>query len=294
MTGTVKEVEEEAGVCGADDLRVAGAPLAPLSKTAGARTAWTMAEVSKHRTVDDCWLVVDGRVYDVTPYMAKHPGGTSVILKLAGLDATDGFHAYHAPRIAEKILPAFYIGTVSDWSVSPSSAEYRALRVKLEAAGAFETDYNYLYSQLPKFFGLVAFVLATVTGHHWLGVSAFLPLQLVGAIALGLFWQQLAFIGHDFGHNAVTHVRSTDELMGLVCGPLLTGISFSWCVPHPPRPAHLVSRTQPTPLPLSQVEADAQRAPPGHKQRRRRPRHPAHAPHSHQQGLLHLALLFLP
>jgi fatty acid desaturase len=52
--------------------------------------------------------------------------------------------------------------------------------------------------------------------------------RITGGCLLGLYWQQLAFIGHDSGHNAVTHDKQTDYWIGLIHGPLLSGISISW------------------------------------------------------------------
>jgi hypothetical protein len=45
-------------------------------------------EVQKHNTRDSCWVIIDGRVYDVTCIIDSHPGGTAVLLKNAGKDAT--------------------------------------------------------------------------------------------------------------------------------------------------------------------------------------------------------------
>ncbi len=45
-------------------------------------------EVQRHNTADDCWLVINGQVYDVTAFLNLHPGGKQVILKMAGQDAT--------------------------------------------------------------------------------------------------------------------------------------------------------------------------------------------------------------
>ncbi len=51
---------------------------------------YTMEEVAKHNTKDDCWMVIDGDVYDVTDFIASHPGGPS-ILQGCGKDATELF-----------------------------------------------------------------------------------------------------------------------------------------------------------------------------------------------------------
>lgn len=52
---------------------------------------FTAAEVAKHNSADDCWLIIDGKVYDVTSYVSEHPGELS-IAKKAGQDNSVGFH----------------------------------------------------------------------------------------------------------------------------------------------------------------------------------------------------------
>ncbi|KAF2627205.1 mitochondrial cytochrome-like protein b2 [Macroventuria anomochaeta] len=53
------------------------------------------AEVAKHTKKNDCWIVLDSHVYDVTSFLPEHPGGAPIILKNAGTDATDEFKKYH-------------------------------------------------------------------------------------------------------------------------------------------------------------------------------------------------------
>lgn len=35
----------------------------------------SVAEISKHAKTDDCWIVVNGKVYDLTTFAPNHPGG---------------------------------------------------------------------------------------------------------------------------------------------------------------------------------------------------------------------------
>ena len=35
---------------------------------------YTTAEVLQHNKEDDCWLIIDGSVYDVTRWIPRHPG----------------------------------------------------------------------------------------------------------------------------------------------------------------------------------------------------------------------------
>lgn len=35
----------------------------------------SVEEISKHNTKEDCWIVVDGKVWDITDFAPEHPGG---------------------------------------------------------------------------------------------------------------------------------------------------------------------------------------------------------------------------
>lgn len=45
-------------------------------------------EIKKHNKKDDCWIVVNNSVYDVSGFKKIHPGGTKIIEFYAGQDAT--------------------------------------------------------------------------------------------------------------------------------------------------------------------------------------------------------------
>ena len=74
---------------------------------------YTSADVAKHNSKGDVWIVVKGKVYDVTPYVEEHPGGLA-ILRNAGGDATEGFHGpQHPPRVFD-IIDDFLIGRIAE------------------------------------------------------------------------------------------------------------------------------------------------------------------------------------
>lgn len=50
----------------------------------------TTQEVQNHSTKDDCWTIIEGRVYDITSYISRHPGGGD-ILQACGQDGTSLF-----------------------------------------------------------------------------------------------------------------------------------------------------------------------------------------------------------
>jgi L-lactate dehydrogenase (cytochrome) len=55
---------------------------------------------------DDLWIVIHGKVYDLTKFLPEHPGGPRIILKYAGQDATDAFDPIHPPDIIDRYLSA--------------------------------------------------------------------------------------------------------------------------------------------------------------------------------------------
>ena len=53
------------------------------------------AELQKHYTPDDAWLAIDDIVYDMTPFLKTHPGGSTQLMSAAGEDASAVFHSLH-------------------------------------------------------------------------------------------------------------------------------------------------------------------------------------------------------
>ena len=45
---------------------------------------YTWLKVAEHTSKDSCWLVMEGKVYDVTEYLDDHPGTSFPLLKYAG------------------------------------------------------------------------------------------------------------------------------------------------------------------------------------------------------------------
>ena len=64
----------------------------------------------KHTEVEDCWLVIEGKVYDVSQFMLKHPGGRWIILGQAGKDATAAFKKTIHSEIALEQMYDLYLG----------------------------------------------------------------------------------------------------------------------------------------------------------------------------------------
>lgn len=82
-------------------------------------TGISMADVAKHKTAQDCWLVINGNVYDITKYIDLHPGGADLILMECGKDATQAYNTQggrgrgHSAR-ADRELANFLVGKLSN------------------------------------------------------------------------------------------------------------------------------------------------------------------------------------
>merc|ERR1712117_175518 len=74
----------------------------------------TMAEVQKHVTKTDCWVVLHDRVLNVTNFLSQHPGGELAILTFAGKDASAEFDMIHPPDVIEKYAPDAIIGKLDE------------------------------------------------------------------------------------------------------------------------------------------------------------------------------------
>lgn len=51
-------------------------------------TPYTWEEVQRRCTREERWLVINRKVYDITTFCQRHPGGPRVISHYAGQDAT--------------------------------------------------------------------------------------------------------------------------------------------------------------------------------------------------------------
>lgn len=75
---------------------------------------FTLNEVQQHSTLDDCWMVIFDKVYNVTSFVNDHPGGDFILLEYAGRDATHGFLSTRHGSTAYKMMDKYWIGILVD------------------------------------------------------------------------------------------------------------------------------------------------------------------------------------
>ncbi|KAL6766547.1 CYB1 [Auxenochlorella protothecoides x Auxenochlorella symbiontica] len=75
----------------------------------GAKT-FDLAEVSLHQTEKDCWMAINGKVYNVTDFLDEHPGGYDIVVSNSGKDATEDFEEIGHSKTAKDMLKEYYVG----------------------------------------------------------------------------------------------------------------------------------------------------------------------------------------
>ena len=86
--------------------------------------------VQQHRTADDCWVVLYDRVYDVSGFLNDHPGGSRIILQLAGTDATEQYDPVHPKGTLESSMPPVKMLGAFDTSTLPKLPDKETERAK--------------------------------------------------------------------------------------------------------------------------------------------------------------------
>ncbi|PLB51372.1 hypothetical protein P170DRAFT_474914 [Aspergillus steynii IBT 23096] len=70
----------------------------------------TVRELQLHASSESCWIALCGRVYDITGFLGHHPGGSSILLNLAGQDATKEYDLVHPPGLVDEHLSSSFLG----------------------------------------------------------------------------------------------------------------------------------------------------------------------------------------
>ncbi|KAJ6256538.1 hypothetical protein Dda_8400 [Drechslerella dactyloides] len=108
-----------------------------LARTATAsQTGVFLLDASRH-TPDSCWVILYGRVYDVTDFLPSHPGGSKIILQLAGRDATEDYDPIHPRGTLESALPASAnLGPIDEATIVKPAVATAAVQPNADAADA--------------------------------------------------------------------------------------------------------------------------------------------------------------
>uniref|UniRef100_A0A3P9KHY7 acyl-CoA (8-3)-desaturase n=1 Tax=Oryzias latipes TaxID=8090 RepID=A0A3P9KHY7_ORYLA len=208
--------------------QLADTPEAGSSRDAG---VFTWEEVQKHCSRKDQWLVINRKVYNITQWTKRHPGGSSVISLYAGEDATEAFTAFHPDlNFVRKFLKPLLIGELAaaEPSQDPNKniaiiQDFERLRVQAEKDGLFKTKPLFFCLHLGHILLLeiLAWTLVWLWGTGW-------TVTLLCAALLATSQAQAGWLQHDFGHLSVFKKSKWNHLVHKFVIGHLKGASASW------------------------------------------------------------------
>ena len=191
--------------------------------------AYTWKEVAAHNTPASTWVIISGNVYDVTPFLDKHPGGREMLLLAAGRECTDLFTMYHwydGSAKARATMEKYRVGTVTGPpefpAYSPDTQGFYAevskrVRAYFEASGQ---DPKGVWPGLWRLAIMFAVAGACYAAVHGVGPFAALPFAAKLALAaVGGVFQALPLMHamHDACHAALGKHEGWWKGVGRLC-----------------------------------------------------------------------------
>ncbi|XP_042609343.1 acyl-CoA 6-desaturase [Cyprinus carpio] len=202
-----------------------------IAGTNGRFGTYTWEEVQKHTKSGDQWIVVERKVYNVSQWVKRHPGGLRIIGHYAGEDATDAFHAFHPNiQLVRKYMKPLLIGELEASEPSQDRQkngalveDFRALRERLEAEGCFKTQPLFFILHLGHILLLeaIALMLLWYFGTGWINTA-------IVSVILATAQSQAGWLQHDFGHLSVFKNSRWDHLLHKFVIGHLKGASAGW------------------------------------------------------------------
>uniref|UniRef100_A0A8C7QZP1 Cytochrome b5 heme-binding domain-containing protein n=2 Tax=Oncorhynchus mykiss TaxID=8022 RepID=A0A8C7QZP1_ONCMY len=197
----------------------------------GGSAVYTWEEVQRHCHRSDQWLVIDRKVYNITQWAKRHPGGIRVISHFAGEDATEAFVAFHLdPNFVRKFLKPLLIGELAPTEPSQDQGknavlvqDFQALRDRVESEG--------LLRARPLFFSLylghILLLEALALGLLWVWGTSW-SLTLLCSLMLATSQAQAGWLQHDYGHLSVCKKSGWNHKLHKFVIGHLKGASANW------------------------------------------------------------------
>ncbi|PPQ67597.1 hypothetical protein CVT25_012091 [Psilocybe cyanescens] len=101
----------------------------------------TLEELRSHKSRDNLYILIHGKVYNVTKFLDEHPGGDEVLLAEGGMDATEAFEDVGHSDEARALLPGMLVGNFEEGALKSGAASAHGTKV----AGAVEQGSNLMY-----------------------------------------------------------------------------------------------------------------------------------------------------
>lgn len=115
---TTRQASQQSSYTGSTNSSSSTEPNSNTGNNGSTTKSFALSEVAQHSNSKDCWLAINGKVYDVTKYIYDHPGGASEIIDSCGTDATTAFKTMNRPgnkthsSSANQMLADYFIGNL--------------------------------------------------------------------------------------------------------------------------------------------------------------------------------------
>lgn len=193
--------------------------------------SWSMDEVK--RLVEEegrVLIVIKNRVYDIGRWARYHPGGIRALYHSAGKDVTDQFIQMHT-LAAHRKLKNFIVAVIDQKDRDKRAAQalqrdWDNFTQSILKEGIYESNYYYFVGEFVRSILFLGACLLLSRSDVVRGESTWA--HMLGAMCFGMFLQQMSFLGHDAGHNGITHNSKIDTAIGIIVGNLLTGVGIGW------------------------------------------------------------------
>jgi len=211
----------------------------------------SVAELAKHKTPEDCWVAIDGKVYDVSKFLSQHPGGAKVLYDLAGRDVTKEFFELHRLDVLRKFGPNLLVGDLEGGKViynRPPEAISEILYAENPVWQGFESPYyneshlrfkKSFRALMEQHFGLKAESLANAgrkpSKKVWLSLGAEgVHAAITGpGEYIGKYTKAVADVGadeFDYFHEMIAHI----EMYRIGAPGVSDGFTAGTCIGLPP------------------------------------------------------------
>lgn len=80
-------------------------------------TSFSLEEVTRHNNEGDAWVIHGGKVYNISDFIERHPGGKDILLNNSGQDVTNTMSdekVHKHSKIAYGWLHKYYIGKLKE------------------------------------------------------------------------------------------------------------------------------------------------------------------------------------
>lgn len=167
---------------------------------------------------DKGWLVtINSDVVDLSSIITWHPGGAHILTSNRDCDVTDLFNAFHLNVSYRHLIVTQTMHGAKRNEQMTYLGEFRELNRFFKVQGWYDPPMYYFSARIFIYF--------------WIFLASFYCMSHsndnAAAIAMGMFWQQSAGLGHDLGHSSSLATRCANRSIGSALS-VVTGISSVW------------------------------------------------------------------